>query len=186
MHAVREDRARRQRVERHQPLERPGVAAPARVVDVGAILGDMDVDDRPELARERAGLADRVVGHGEARVQPDEAAHERRGARRRDRPRARAAPPRGRNCARSRRSRGAPGRRGRRRLRRGSAASPRSGSAIRDGRRASSRRRAARGRQCRAPRRRGFSRRARGRAATTPVAGSPGSSRGGGSGGGMP
>ena len=61
-----------------KPLQRPGKAAPARVVDIGPILGDMDVDDRPEFARQRAGLADGLVGNGEARVQPDEAAHQRR------------------------------------------------------------------------------------------------------------
>ena len=79
MHAVGEDRARRQGVERHQPLERAGIAAPARVLDVGAVLGDMDMRHGPERARQRARLPDRLVRHGEARVQSDEAAHERRG-----------------------------------------------------------------------------------------------------------
>jgi len=55
------------------------ITTPARVVDVGLILGEMDVDDRAELARQRAGLARRLVGNREARVQPDEAAHQRRG-----------------------------------------------------------------------------------------------------------
>ena len=79
MHPVREDRARGQGVERRQPLERPGAAAPTRVVDVGPVLGDMDMDDGFEFARQRAGFADRLVGYGKARVQPDEPADERRG-----------------------------------------------------------------------------------------------------------
>ena len=77
-HAMGEDRTLRQRVERQQPFERPGIAAPARVVDVGLILGDVDMDDRAEFARQRAGFLRRFVGDREAGVQPDQAAHQRR------------------------------------------------------------------------------------------------------------
>ncbi len=79
MHAMRQDRAGNQRAQRRKPLQRTVEAARPRVIDVGQILRDMHMQDGAEFAGESARLAHGVVGDGEARVQADHAAHQRRG-----------------------------------------------------------------------------------------------------------
>ena len=77
---MREDGAPRQGALREHALERSRRTAGAGVLDVGQVLGDVDVDHRAELAGEPPGLPQRLVGDGEARVQADEPSARGRGS----------------------------------------------------------------------------------------------------------
>ena len=78
VHAMREYRAGHQRAQRLQPFQRSSRAAPACIADIGKILRYMHMQHSPQLAGQIAGFADRVVRHGETRMQPNQASHQRR------------------------------------------------------------------------------------------------------------
>ena len=72
---MREDRPRRERIERDEPLERPVVPALLRVLDVGLGLRDVNMKRHSQLPRDSPRLADGLVADGERCVQPDEPFH---------------------------------------------------------------------------------------------------------------
>jgi hypothetical protein len=77
MHAMSQDRTARQGAEAVQALQRPGIAARERIGDIGRVLCHVDVHDGAQIFSQASGGADRVVRHGEARVQSDQATQQR-------------------------------------------------------------------------------------------------------------